>query len=295
MLALVDLSRRRADATGTRWPFTAAGTARRRARPSRATAPGARSRRRSRRAGRSRRCRATATTRRGGTGVRALVCGTSPGLADAVGRRRPRPVAAADERPLGRDQSNTSVVLGERLLLKAYRRIQPGLNPDLELTAYLSEEAAFPGRAAARRLGGGRDARRAARRPSRCSRRSCADADDAYEATAERLAALDRARRTPPDLEAATDLAEDLGIAGRRAPRGARVAAARTRRTSRPRPATHDELRAWRIDAHAPAERGGRRPSRPVDRGLADELRARRARDHRPLSRGSRPSPRRRS
>ena len=28
--------------------------------------------------------------------------------------------------------------------LKAYRRLQPGLNPDLEMTAFLSEEAAFP-------------------------------------------------------------------------------------------------------------------------------------------------------
>ena len=31
-----------------------------------------------------------------------------------------------------------------RCLLKAYRRLQPGLNPDLEMTAFLSEEAEFP-------------------------------------------------------------------------------------------------------------------------------------------------------
>ena len=54
-------------------------------------------------------------------------------------------MAATEEVALGRDQSNTSVVLGGRLLLKGYRRIQPGLNPDLELTAYLSEEAGFAG------------------------------------------------------------------------------------------------------------------------------------------------------
>ena len=53
-------------------------------------------------------------------------------------------IAAGTERDLGADQSNTSVVLGERLLLKAYRRLQPGLNPDLEMTAFLSEEAGFP-------------------------------------------------------------------------------------------------------------------------------------------------------
>ena len=90
----------------------------------------------------------------------ALVCRPSPGFADAVGRRPGRRSATPTRSPLGRDQSNTSVVLGGRLLLKAYRRIQPGLNPDLELTAYLSEEAAFAGRAAPRRLGRGRDPRR---------------------------------------------------------------------------------------------------------------------------------------
>jgi hypothetical protein len=72
----------------------------------------------------------------------ALVCRPSTGFAAVWDRG---PVDAAEERPLGRDQSNTSVVLDDTLLLKAYRRIQPGLNPDLELTAYLSEEARFPG------------------------------------------------------------------------------------------------------------------------------------------------------
>ena len=50
---------------------------------------------------------------------------------------------ALGERALGADQSNTSVVLGEAVLLKAFRRLQPGLNPELELGAYLSEEAGF--------------------------------------------------------------------------------------------------------------------------------------------------------
>jgi trehalose synthase-fused probable maltokinase len=41
-------------------------------------------------------------------------------------------------RPLGIDQSNTSVVLGERLVLKCYRRLTPGPHPEIELTRYLS-------------------------------------------------------------------------------------------------------------------------------------------------------------
>ena len=36
-------------------------------------------------------------------------------------------------RVLGTDQSNTSVVLGEQLLLKVFRQVAPGVNPDLEL------------------------------------------------------------------------------------------------------------------------------------------------------------------
>jgi trehalose synthase-fused probable maltokinase len=41
-------------------------------------------------------------------------------------------------RPLGIDQSNTSVVLDERLVLKCYRRLAPGVHPEIELTRYLA-------------------------------------------------------------------------------------------------------------------------------------------------------------
>ncbi|HEV7209016.1 MAG TPA: phosphotransferase [Mycobacteriales bacterium] len=44
-----------------------------------------------------------------------------------------------DLRPrlVGAEQSNTSLVYGEQLILKLFRRIAPGLNPDLELTRAL--------------------------------------------------------------------------------------------------------------------------------------------------------------
>lgn len=42
-------------------------------------------------------------------------------------------------RPLGADQSNTSVVVNERLLLKLYRRLEAGTNPELELLLFLTE------------------------------------------------------------------------------------------------------------------------------------------------------------
>ena len=44
-----------------------------------------------------------------------------------------------DERRLNVEQSNTSVVLGERLILKLYRLLEEGENPDLELSAFLTD------------------------------------------------------------------------------------------------------------------------------------------------------------
>jgi len=41
------------------------------------------------------------------------------------------------------EQSNSSVILGERLILKAYRRLQKGTNPDLEIGRYLTEKVRF--------------------------------------------------------------------------------------------------------------------------------------------------------
>ncbi len=43
-----------------------------------------------------------------------------------------------DVRPVGVEQSNSSVVFGEALILKAFRRVEPGTNPELELLRFLS-------------------------------------------------------------------------------------------------------------------------------------------------------------
>ena len=102
-------------------------------------------------------------------------------------------------RRLGVEQSNTSVVFGDRLILKVYRRLEAGLNPELELLRFLTERG-FPNIAAARRLvrvrraAAGRDARDPAGvRPRRAatagSSRStrCSDDPDAFLARLRRL------------------------------------------------------------------------------------------------------------
>ena len=45
--------------------------------------------------------------------------------------------AGVGGRPLGAEQSNSSLVFGERVILKLFRRLQPGENPELELTRAL--------------------------------------------------------------------------------------------------------------------------------------------------------------
>lgn len=44
---------------------------------------------------------------------------------------------------LGAEQSNTSIRYGERLILKLFRRLEAGINPDLEIGHFLTQKAAF--------------------------------------------------------------------------------------------------------------------------------------------------------
>jgi len=46
-------------------------------------------------------------------------------------------------RPMGAEQSNTSVVFGGEYVLKIFRRLEPGTNPDLEVSRFLVERAGF--------------------------------------------------------------------------------------------------------------------------------------------------------
>lgn len=41
------------------------------------------------------------------------------------------------------EQSNSSIIYGDKIILKMYRLLEEGVNPDVELTKYLSEESTF--------------------------------------------------------------------------------------------------------------------------------------------------------
>ena len=50
----------------------------------------------------------------------------------------------AEVRRFGAEQSNTSVLIDNRIILKAYRRLQPGIHPEIEIGRFLTEVARFP-------------------------------------------------------------------------------------------------------------------------------------------------------
>ena len=47
-------------------------------------------------------------------------------------------------RPLGAEQSNVSIVFEDQVILKLYRRLRSGPQPELEMARFLTEEAGFP-------------------------------------------------------------------------------------------------------------------------------------------------------
>ncbi|MCB9958816.1 MAG: maltose alpha-D-glucosyltransferase [Rhodospirillaceae bacterium] len=46
-------------------------------------------------------------------------------------------------RRLGVEQSNTSILLGDKMVLKTYRRLEPGIHPEVEIGRFLSETVDF--------------------------------------------------------------------------------------------------------------------------------------------------------
>ena len=51
----------------------------------------------------------------------------------------------AEVRKLGAEQSNTSIIIGETFILKLYRKLETGINPDVEMNLFLTEKSRFTG------------------------------------------------------------------------------------------------------------------------------------------------------
>jgi maltose alpha-D-glucosyltransferase / alpha-amylase len=54
------------------------------------------------------------------------------------------PAALEEIRAVDAEQSNTTALVGNRYVVKLFRRIEPGINPEIELGRYLTETAHFP-------------------------------------------------------------------------------------------------------------------------------------------------------
>ena len=142
----------------------------------------------------------------------------------STGRAASRASAdGADVRPIGVEQSNTSIVFDDELVLKVFRALEPGVNPELEMLRFLTAHELPEHR---RRCGGwyeyeGRADRRHARR--RCSA-SSPTRRDGWELALEELGDDPEALRRAPaaSLGAVTAQHAHRAGLGRRATRRSR-------------------------------------------------------------------------
>src|SRR6185369_196740 len=81
--------------------------------------------------------REEATVQLGGDPKAELRFRKRPGFAEAP---MPERIVA---RPAGAEQSNSSLVYDEYAMLKLYRRLQPGLHPEVEMASFLAERGGF--------------------------------------------------------------------------------------------------------------------------------------------------------
>ena len=196
-------------------------------------------------------------------------------LAEAIGREErigpfvatraagfePGPVG---ERRLRVEQSNTSVVLGERLILKLYRLLEFGENPDLEVSAFLSDAGFADTPALAGSLTYQADGLRAA---AAMLQEYVPSTGDGWAAMLDALA---------DDPERATRIAVELGALT------ARMHAALASRPDDPafpaRLATRDDTALWRASAESQLMQALASVSADARRrleGLAPSIRAR--------------------
>lgn len=148
-------------------------------------------------------------------------------------------------RPLGKDQSHTTVVVDNAVLLKLYRALASGPNTEVELGQALARDRTAPvppflGALRLRRPGaGGREERLVVG----FVQAFVPDAGDAFEELADRLAAFLRAGAPQRALRS---LLVDAAPAGRAAARLHAALASIPRRQFAPRPMRSDHVEHWR-------------------------------------------------
>ena len=88
-------------------------------------------------------CRALLETIAQGQALQGQAGALLASMTSAFARLRGDGEAAAQPSLLGAEQSNTSIRFGDRLILKLFRRLEAGTNPDLEIGRFLTESTAF--------------------------------------------------------------------------------------------------------------------------------------------------------
>ncbi|MBK5260378.1 MAG: maltose alpha-D-glucosyltransferase [Thermoanaerobaculia bacterium] len=116
------------------------------------------------------------------------------------------------------EQSNTAIAYGQRLFLKLFRKLEPGINTDLEVTRFLSEVAKFPHTP---RVAGSIDYESANGEVSTLAilQEYTADADDAWTWTLNSIGRYFEellSRSDAPPLELIGDYLDDAELLGRR-------------------------------------------------------------------------------
>src|SRR5947209_15009603 len=53
------------------------------------------------------------------------------------------PAVSGNSQVLGAEQSNSSMLFADKFFLKLYRKLEDGVNPDVEVTRFLTEHAQF--------------------------------------------------------------------------------------------------------------------------------------------------------
>lgn len=199
---------------------------------------------------------------RGGV-IDGVAGGTLVGLPPA--RRAGVTIQPRTIRPLAVDQSNTSVVIGEASMLKLYRRLETGPNPEVELVMALRDAPIPDFEGAIRYRPAGERAVDVA-----IVQRFVRDAPDEFEQLAERLATWLRAGCPPEDLGPRLAELDDAGrvvaalhvaLLGLEAP------------YLRPRPAKPTDTARW-VHRASRALVAAVRAIAPIDHDLAAELRA---------------------